>query len=169
MLEKKSWHYSGFLFDGIIAAFRSWRQSRYWEVLEKVHIVKNKSFLYWNIAYPWSACTLCSSGPHLRGENSRHVDFLLAPDINTLIFKQECLVLCWTVKNGAGNHSLKSRVCGELSVPQATFLGLFLPCGTANLWMWNGDVAGGTRKGPSTHQREQKVAKKDAPGARNPM
>jgi len=39
------------------------------------------------------------------------------------------------VENGAGNHSPKSRVCGELFVPQATFLGLFLPCGTAN-WMW---------------------------------
>lgn len=71
-----------------------------------------------------------------------------------------------------GDHSLASSVCGELLVSKATFLGLYPCCapgGTFNVWLKNSNIAGGATKIASTQECEQRMAKEDVPGARNPI
>lgn len=77
-----------------------------------------------------------------------------------------------STRSEQGDHSLAGRVCRELFVSRATFLGLFPPCapgGMFNLWLGNSDMVGGARDISSTQECEQRMAKKDVPGARNPI
>lgn len=101
--------------------------------------MKNKSFLYWNIACPWSACTLCSFGPHLGGENSRHADYLLAPNINSLISNRNVLLCVELWRMGQATTVRKAGFVESYLCPRPLSLAYFflvvqlIGCGAAHM------------------------------------